>query len=34
MQADSIRLCDWVAGIPWGHGKVKEFSGTNMIMAL
>lgn len=34
VQADSIRLCDWVAGIPWGHAKVKEFSGTNMIMAL
>lgn len=34
VQADSIRLCDWVAGIPWGHEKVKEFSGTNMIMVL
>lgn len=32
--ADSIRFHDWAAGIQEGHGKVKEFSGTNMIMAL
>ena len=32
---DSIRPRDRVAGIPQeGRGKVKQFSGTNMIMAL
>lgn len=36
---DSIMPRDWVAGIPrwgWGEGrgKVKDFSGTNVIKAL
>lgn len=34
-RVDSIGPRDWVGGIPrGGRGKVKEFSGTNMIVAV